>query len=68
VEPWLGDRAAYFAMDADDAYGMVFDAEDEDAAEAFGRRVTAAASPPRTSTTRRATATRSAGCAARRPC
>jgi hypothetical protein len=40
VEPWLGERAAYFAR-ADDEYGLVFDAEDEDAAEAFGRKVTA---------------------------
>jgi hypothetical protein len=40
VEPWLGDRAAYFALAADE-YGMVFDADDEEAAEAFGRKVTA---------------------------
>ena len=40
VEPWLGDRAAYFVL-AQDEYGMVFDAEDEEAAEAFGRKVTA---------------------------
>jgi hypothetical protein len=39
VEPWLGDRAAYFVL-AEDEYGMVFDAEDEEAAEAFGRKVT----------------------------
>lgn len=43
VEPWLGDRAAYFVL-TDDEYGLVFDAEDEEAAEAFrpqgdGRRV-----------------------------
>ena len=41
VEPWLGDRAAYFVI-TDDEYGLVFDAEDEGAAEAFGRKVTAA--------------------------
>ncbi len=40
VEPWLGDRAAYFVL-TDDEYGLVFDAEDEEAAEAFGRKVTA---------------------------
>jgi hypothetical protein len=42
VQPWLGDRAAYFALGSADAYGLVFDAEDEDAAEAFGDKVTAA--------------------------
>jgi hypothetical protein len=41
VEPWLGDRAAYFAIGAEDIAGLVFDAEDEEAAEAFGRKVTA---------------------------
>jgi hypothetical protein len=41
VEPWVGDRAAYFVL-TDDEYGLVFDAEDEEAAEAFGRKVTAA--------------------------
>jgi hypothetical protein len=42
VEPWLGDRAAYFAIGPEDTAGLVFDAEDEEAAEAFGRKVTAA--------------------------
>lgn len=42
VEPWLGDRAAYFAIGPQDIAGLVFDAEDEEAAEAFGRKVTAA--------------------------
>ncbi len=42
VEPWLGDRAAYFADGPADAGGLVFDAEDEEAAEAFGRKVTSA--------------------------
>jgi hypothetical protein len=41
VEPWLGDRAAYFAIGPQDIAGLVFDAEDEEAAEAFGRKVTA---------------------------
>jgi hypothetical protein len=40
VEPWLGDRAAYFAIGSQDIAGLVFDAEDEEAAEAFGRKVT----------------------------
>ena len=39
VRPWLGDRAAYFA--AGDAAGLVLESEDDDAAEAFGRKVTA---------------------------
>ena len=42
VRPWLGDRAAYFADGPADAGGLVFDAEDEEAAEAFGRKVTSA--------------------------
>ncbi len=41
VRPWLGDRAAYFADGPADVAGLVFDAEDEEAAEAFGRKVTA---------------------------
>ena len=41
VRPWLGERAAYFARAPDD-YGLVFDAEDDEAAEAFARKVTAA--------------------------
>jgi hypothetical protein len=41
VVPWLGDRAAYFAIGPQDIAGLVFDAEDEEAAEAFGRKVTA---------------------------
>jgi hypothetical protein len=40
VRPWLGERAAYFVL-TDDEYGFVFDAEDEEAAEAFGRKMTA---------------------------
>ena len=47
IRPWLGDRAAYFAR-ADDEYGLVFAADEEDDAEAFGRRV-AAAGPLRAS-------------------
>jgi hypothetical protein len=42
VKPWLGERAAYFAITATDESGLVFDVEDEDAAEAFARKVTAA--------------------------
>jgi hypothetical protein len=42
VEPWIGDRAAYFAIVARDEAGLVFDVEDEEAAEAFARKVTAA--------------------------
>jgi hypothetical protein len=42
VRPWLGDRAAYFANESADAAGLVLATEDEEAAEAFGRRVTAA--------------------------
>jgi hypothetical protein len=41
IRPWLGDRAAYFAR-ADDEYGLVFAADEEDDAEAFGRRVATA--------------------------
>jgi hypothetical protein len=47
IRPWLGDRAAYFAR-ADDEYGLVFAADDEEEAEAFGRRV-ATAGPLRAS-------------------
>ena len=38
VEPWLGDRAAYFAAESADEFGLVFEAEDEGAAEAFARK------------------------------
>jgi hypothetical protein len=47
IQPWLGERAAYFAR-ADDDYGLVFAADDEDEAEAFARRV-ATAGPLRAS-------------------
>ena len=39
VQPWLGERAAYFARGAEDEFGLVFDSEDDEQAEAFGRRV-----------------------------
>ena len=55
VEPWLGDRAAYFADGPADLAGLVFDAEDEEAAEAFGRKVTSAG-PMRASADHRRTA------------
>jgi hypothetical protein len=42
VQPWLGDRAAYFANGPADIAGLVFETDDEEAAEAFGRKVTAA--------------------------
>ena len=42
VKPWLGERAAYFAVGPADTYGLVFDTEDEEAAAAFGRKVTSA--------------------------
>jgi hypothetical protein len=42
VQPWLGERAAYFAIGPADIAGLVFDAEDEEAAEEFGRKVTSA--------------------------
>ena len=42
VRPWLGERAAYFAMGTSDEAGLVFDVEDEEAAQAFARKVTAA--------------------------
>jgi hypothetical protein len=39
VRPWLGERAAYFTHGSADQYGLVFAAEDEDAAKEFGERV-----------------------------
>jgi hypothetical protein len=42
VRPWLGERAAYFAIGPSDESGLVFDVEDEEAAEAFARKVTEA--------------------------
>jgi hypothetical protein len=39
VQPWLGERAAYFARGTRDEFGLVFASEDDEAAEAFGRRV-----------------------------
>ena len=42
VEPWLGDRAAYFTTAAPDVAGLVLDSEDDEAAEAFAREFTAA--------------------------
>jgi hypothetical protein len=42
VRPWLGERAAYFAVGSADAAGVVLASEDDDAAEEFARRVTAA--------------------------
>jgi hypothetical protein len=41
VEPWLGDRAAYFTRPASDVAGLVLDSEDDEAAEAFARKLTA---------------------------
>jgi hypothetical protein len=38
VQPWLGERAAYFARSGDD-YGLVFASEDDDQAERFAARV-----------------------------
>ena len=40
VRPWLGSRAAYFSDGTQS--GLVFATEDDDAAEAFGRKATAA--------------------------
>lgn len=40
VEPWLGDRAAYFTNSASDVAGLVLDSEDDEAAEAFARKLT----------------------------
>ncbi len=40
VRPWLGSRAAYFSDGSQS--GLVFATEDDDAAEAFGRKATAA--------------------------
>ena len=39
VRPWLGERAAYFKRAAQDEYGLVFDSEDDERAEEFGREV-----------------------------
>ena len=39
VKPWLGDRAAYFRRDAEDDFGLVFASDDDERAEAFGRKV-----------------------------
>lgn len=39
VRPWLGDRAAYFARGERDEFGLVFASEDDEAAEAFARKV-----------------------------
>ena len=39
VKPWLGDRAAYFRRGAEDDFGLVFASDDDERAEAFGRRV-----------------------------
>ena len=48
VKPWLGDRVAYFVVGRDDAAGFVFESEDDEAAEAFGRKV-ASGGPQRAS-------------------
>ena len=42
VRPWIGARAAYFTDGSADTYGLVFASEDDAAAEAFARKVTAA--------------------------
>jgi hypothetical protein len=39
VRPWLGDRAAYFERGSQDEYGLVLASEDDERAEAFGRKV-----------------------------
>jgi hypothetical protein len=39
VKPWLGDRAAYFRRDTEDDFGLVFASDDDEGAEAFGRKV-----------------------------